>query len=80
MEKGKLSHLEMFRPPNDDMYEAWDEEGMPTRERGGEPLAKSRLKKLKKDWERQKKAHEAWLAVQRNREVNGSGDTSEVTS
>ena len=80
MEKGKLSHLEMFQPPNDDMYEAWDEEGMPTREKGGEPLAKSRLKKLRKDWERQKKAHEAWLAVQRNREVNGSRDASEATS
>jgi cysteinyl-tRNA synthetase len=76
MEKGKLSHLEMYKPPNEDAYEAWDEDGMPTREKGGEVLTKSRLKKLRKDWERQKKAHEAWLAVQRNQEVNESGQGS----
>ncbi|KAJ5145852.1 uncharacterized protein N7515_000416 [Penicillium bovifimosum] len=61
LEKGKLSHLEMFRTNE---YSAWDEEGMPTRDAGGEEVTKSRAKKLRKDWERQKKAHEAWLASQ----------------
>ncbi|KAJ5562472.1 hypothetical protein N7535_003075 [Penicillium sp. DV-2018c] len=61
LEKGKLSHLEMFRTNE---YSAWDEEGMPTRDAGGEEITKSRAKKLRKDWERQKKAHEAWLASQ----------------
>ncbi|CAI7626862.1 unnamed protein product [Penicillium glandicola] len=60
-EKGKLSHLEMFRTNE---YSAWDEEGMPTRDTSGEEITKSRAKKLRKDWERQKKAHEAWLATQ----------------
>ncbi|KAJ5603113.1 hypothetical protein N7537_006069 [Penicillium hordei] len=60
-EKGKLSHLEMFRTNE---YSAWDEEGMPTRDTAGEEITKSRAKKLRKDWERQKKAHEAWLATQ----------------
>ncbi|OQE87720.1 hypothetical protein PENNAL_c0019G02863 [Penicillium nalgiovense] len=60
-EKGKLSHLEMFRTSE---YTAWDDEGMPTRDAAGEEITKSRVKKLRKDWERQKKAHEAWLATQ----------------
>ncbi|KAL4917982.1 tRNA synthetases class I (C) catalytic domain-containing protein [Aspergillus aurantiobrunneus] len=61
LEKGKLSHLEMFRTNE---YSAWDEEGLPTRDAAGEEIAKSRTKKLRKDWERQKKLHEAWLASQ----------------
>ncbi|KAJ5947503.1 hypothetical protein N7466_000518 [Penicillium verhagenii] len=61
LEKGKLSHLEMFRTNE---YSAWDDEGIPTRDTAGEEITKSRAKKLRKDWERQKKAHEAWLASQ----------------
>ncbi len=61
LEKGKLSHLEMFRTNE---YSAWDEEGLPTRDAAGEEIAKSRSKKLRKDWERQKKLHETWLASQ----------------
>ncbi|BCS28797.1 cysteine--tRNA ligase [Aspergillus puulaauensis] len=61
LEKGKLSHLEMFRTNE---YSAWDEEGIPTRDAAGEEVAKSRTKKLRKDWERQKKLHETWLASQ----------------
>ncbi|KAJ5723741.1 hypothetical protein N7488_001776 [Penicillium malachiteum] len=61
LEKGKLSHLEMFRTAE---YSAWDDEGMPTRDAAGEEVTKSRVKKLRKDWERQKKAHEAWLVAQ----------------
>lgn len=61
LEKGKLSHLEIFRTNE---YSVWDEEGMPTHDAAGEEITKSRAKKLRKDWERQKKAHEAWLAAQ----------------
>lgn len=61
LEKGKLSHLEMFRTNE---YSAWDDEGLPIRDAQGEEITKSRAKKLRKDWERQKKAHEAWLAAQ----------------
>lgn len=59
LEKGKLSHLEMFRTSE---YSAWDEEGLPTKDKEGVEIAKSRSKKLRKEWERQKKLHEAWLA------------------
>lgn len=61
LEKGKLSHLEMFRTNE---YSAWGEDGIPTRDAAGEEITKSRAKKLRKDWERQKKAHEAWLGSQ----------------
>lgn len=61
LEKGRLSHLEMFRTNE---YSAWDEEGLPTRDAAGEEINKSRGKKLRKDWERQKKLHEAWLGSQ----------------
>lgn len=59
-EKGRLSHLEMFRTNE---YSAWDEDSVPTRDAAGEEITKSRAKKLKKDWERQKKLHEAWLVA-----------------
>ena len=57
-EKGRLSHLEMFKT---DEYSAWDEEGLPTKDKDGEEITKSKVKKLKKDWERQRKLHEAWV-------------------
>lgn len=44
-------------------FSAWDEDGLPTKDAEGEPVNKSRAKKLRKDWERQKKAHDAWLAA-----------------
>lgn len=62
LEKGKLSHLEMFRTSE---FSAWDAEGLPTLDKEGNEVAKSRSKKLRKDWERQKKLHEGWLAAQK---------------
>ncbi|KAL1970895.1 hypothetical protein VTN77DRAFT_2729 [Rasamsonia byssochlamydoides] len=58
-EKGRISHLEMYRTAE---FSAWDEDGIPTHDAAGQEITKSRAKKLRKDWERQKKAHEAWLA------------------
>lgn len=60
-EKGKLSNLDMFQTNE---YSAWDEDGLPTKDSAGEEITKSRSKKLRKDWDRQKKAHEAWLSSQ----------------
>ena len=61
MEAGKVSHLDMFRNETES-WSAWDDEGIPTMDKEGQPVAKSRLKTLKKSWERQKKAHEQYLA------------------
>ena len=58
-EKSKLSHLEMFKTPE---YADWDENGIPTKEKDGSDVTKSKRKKLQKDWEKQKKIHEQWLA------------------
>jgi cysteinyl-tRNA synthetase len=59
-EKGKQSHLDMFKTEE---YNAWDGEGLPTKDAQGEEITKSRSKKLRKDWERQKKLHEAWVSA-----------------
>ncbi|KAH8805796.1 tRNA synthetases class I (C) catalytic domain-containing protein [Xylogone sp. PMI_703] len=56
-EKAKLPHTEMFK---DERYSAWDEDGIPTKTKDGEDVPKSAAKKLRKDWERQKKLHEEW--------------------
>ncbi|KAI5298235.1 hypothetical protein KEM56_004222 [Ascosphaera pollenicola] len=59
-EKGKMSHMEMFKTKE---YSEWDADGLPTKDAEGNELTKSKAKKLKKDWDRQKKLHEAWLAM-----------------
>ena len=56
-DKGRLSHLDMFRTNE---YSAWDDEGLPLKDAQGEEVTKSKGKKLRKDWERQKKLYEAW--------------------
>ena len=61
-EKGRLNPKEMFRSPE---FSAWDDDGLPTKDKEGEEITKSRRKKLQKDWERQKKLHEAWTETQK---------------
>lgn len=61
-EKAKVKPEEMFR--GDEKWSEFDGEGMPTKTKEGEDVPKSALKKLRKEWERQKKAHEAWKATQ----------------
>lgn len=39
-------------------YSKWDAQGIPTHDFSGEPLSKSSMKKLKKDWDKQKKLFE----------------------
>ncbi|MCJ1287892.1 hypothetical protein MMC26_007244 [Xylographa opegraphella] len=57
-DQGRQSHMDMFKAPE---YSAWDDDGVPIKDVDGEELPKSRIKKLKKDWERQKKLHEKWV-------------------
>ncbi|KAK5111338.1 hypothetical protein LTR62_005178 [Meristemomyces frigidus] len=56
-EAGKIDPLTMFRTSE---YSAWDREGLPTHDAEGKEVAKSRGKKLRKEWERQRKLHEGW--------------------
>ncbi|EFE44026.1 hypothetical protein TRV_01206 [Trichophyton verrucosum HKI 0517] len=60
MEKGRLSPYEMFRT---DEFTAWDQDGVPTKDSEGKDLSKTRVKKLRKDWERKKKLQEAWMSA-----------------
>lgn len=63
LQKGKLSPNEMFKPPHSDEYSAWDADGVPTTAKDGTALTASRVKKLKKEWDNQRKAHEKYLAA-----------------
>ncbi|KXH68415.1 tRNA synthetase class I catalytic domain-containing protein [Colletotrichum salicis] len=58
-EKAKLSHTELFK--GDEKYSVWDAEGLPTKLKDGSDVPKSQLKKLQKQWQSQKKAHEEYL-------------------
>ncbi|KAI1415325.1 tRNA synthetases class I (C) catalytic domain-containing protein [Hypoxylon sp. FL1857] len=58
--KAKLAPEDMFK--GDERYGEWDAEGIPTKMKDGSEVPKSQLKKLKKDWERQKKAHSEYQA------------------
>ena len=71
-DKGRLSHLDMFRTNE---YSAWDEGGVPTKDKQGADITKSREKKLRKEWTAQKKLHEAW--VQANAAPNGTSQGSD---
>merc|ERR1719160_1396634 len=50
--KKKLNPKDMFR---DGPYSKFDDDGVPTHDADGQELTKSAMKKLKKDWEKQKK-------------------------
>lgn len=55
-EKAKVAPEEMFK--NDERYSAWDEQGLPTKLKDGSDVPKSQQKTLKKQWDRQKRAHD----------------------
>jgi cysteinyl-tRNA synthetase len=61
-ERAKVDPLLMFRAS--DEYSEWDENGIPTVDAVGNVVAKNKRKKLVKEWEKQNKRHEEWLAMQ----------------
>ncbi|GAA6014289.1 hypothetical protein JCM10207_005410 [Rhodosporidiobolus poonsookiae] len=63
LEKGRLAPTDMFRNSTDD-YSEWDGQGLPTKDKAGEELPKSRRKKLQKEWDAQKKLHDDFLKEQ----------------
>ncbi|RKO89692.1 hypothetical protein BDK51DRAFT_27354, partial [Blyttiomyces helicus] len=66
LEKGRTPPSELFRTEE---YSAWDELGIPTTDKEGAELPKSRRKKLEKEHGAQKKLHEEFLAAQANGEL-----------
>jgi cysteinyl-tRNA synthetase len=59
--RAKVEPLSMFRIS--DEYLEWDESGIPTVDAAVNVVTKSKRKKLVKEWEKQKKMHEEWLAT-----------------
>lgn len=59
--RDQVSHLEMFRTEE---YSEWDADGVPVKDKEGNEITKSRSKKLRKEWDRQRKAHEKWVEGQ----------------
>jgi cysteinyl-tRNA synthetase len=59
--KGMVPPQEMFKSPNCVDFGAWDNDGVPTRGKDGVDLPPSRIKKLKKEWAQQVKAHEKYI-------------------
>ncbi|EXJ62954.1 cysteinyl-tRNA synthetase [Cladophialophora yegresii CBS 114405] len=80
LQKGRLSPTEMFKPPHSSEYSAWDGDGLPTTGRDGQPLTASRVKKLRKEWEQQRKAHEKYLAAVRGSSVTPGSNRDESGS
>ncbi|OAL37791.1 hypothetical protein AYO20_02968 [Fonsecaea nubica] len=74
LQKAKISPTEMFKPPHSVEYSSWDGDGVPTTAKDGTPLTASRVKRLKKEWEAQRKVHEKYLATIAL--PNGSGPSS----
>lgn len=56
--KKKLDPKQMFRSQTD-LYSKWDDDGLPTHDAQGAALSKAKFKKLKVEWEKQKKTFEA---------------------
>ncbi|CAO3702291.1 unnamed protein product [Rhizopus stolonifer] len=59
LEKGKLVPQEMFKQSEE--FSQFDEQGIPTHTKDGAEVAKSRKKKLMKEYETQRKLHEEYL-------------------
>ncbi|KAI8906879.1 tRNA synthetases class I (C) catalytic domain-containing protein, partial [Gorgonomyces haynaldii] len=58
LERGKTAPSDLFKT---DEYSQWDERGIPTKDKEGLDLAKSRRKKLEKEYQQQEKLHQEYL-------------------
>jgi cysteinyl-tRNA synthetase len=60
-EKSKIPPQNIFTGLTE-LYSAFDNKGIPTHDAANEPLSKGQIKKLCKEWEKQKDLHEKYLA------------------
>lgn len=60
--KMRVNPADMFRDEN--LYSAWDEQGMPTVDKAGEEVSKSMRKKLAKQYAQQEKLYQEYLKQQ----------------
>ncbi|KAF5355446.1 hypothetical protein D9758_006390 [Tetrapyrgos nigripes] len=66
LEKGRVAPQDLFKPPNvaDGTYSSWDDSGLPLTDGEDKEISKNAMKKIRKEWETQKKLHEDFLAYQ----------------
>jgi cysteinyl-tRNA synthetase len=57
-EQAKVNPRDMFKT---DEWSAWDIEGMPIKDKDGGEVPKGRGKKLRKEWEKQKKLYDEYV-------------------
>jgi len=62
LEKSKIPPCELFLRDSH-LYSAFDSEGMPTKDLMGEPLSKGLLKKLSKEYKKQKELHDRYKSL-----------------
>jgi len=62
-ERAKINPKEMFLSQVD-LYSAFNEEGLPTHNKAGEPLPKGTIKKLQKDQAKQKELYDKYMQTQ----------------
>jgi len=62
MERCRMNPRDMFLKYVE-LYSAFDADGIPTHDASGCEISKSCAKKLKKDWEKQKKLYEAFSSL-----------------
>lgn len=60
-EAAKVDPKTMFKT---DEWSEWNADGLPTKDKEGNEVSKARSKKIIKEWEKQKKAHDEWLKSQ----------------
>ncbi|KAL8855623.1 MAG: hypothetical protein Q9198_010829 [Flavoplaca austrocitrina] len=60
-DKRMISPQELFK---NEEYSAWNEDGIPTKDKDGNELTNSKTKKLKKQWDHQKRLHDQWQSQQ----------------
>lgn len=70
-EKAKIDPRTMFLDQTD-LYSAFNADGLPTHDKAGEPLSKGQLKKVQKEYEKQKESYEKHLS----KATAGSGTDS----
>jgi cysteinyl-tRNA synthetase len=56
--QAKIDPKAMFKTEE---YSAWDADGLPTKDKDGADVPKTKTKKLTKEWQKQKKLHEEYL-------------------
>ncbi|CAO1606084.1 cysteinyl-tRNA synthetase [Xanthoria calcicola] len=56
-DKRTISPQELFK---NEEYSAWDDDGLPLKDNEGNELTNSKRKKLKKQWDHQKRLHDQW--------------------